>query len=485
MLRQAEETGIHGNDFLTLAQGAYAALSVRDGPRALAYLTRLQTLLRPDRRGDAAHLDTLTGGYKMLAGDLQGARCDLERGADMVERLGMGFAALIARAMLAWVLTLSGELDRARTLIRETLARTQAAGAASIEFESRVALAYAELAAGNREAARDALREAFALGRRRRYFVTGPVWLPDAMSRLCAEALEVGIEPEYARELISRRTLVPPAPDVEHWPWPVRIQTLGRFGVLLAGSPLRFQRKSPGKPIQLLQALLALGGQEVAVGTLLDLLWPDMEGDDAGNAFNVTLLRLRRLLGEAALTLCDHKVSLNDRYCWVDAWALDRLVARSEAALPANGGQTPQLTPLAEQALRIYQGPFLPGEDAGWAAAARARLRSRFLRLQGRCARTPAGRRRLGGGGRALPAGAGGRADLRGHPHGVRTRARCGRAPRPGDGRLARVRAAVRPPAWPPALARALALDRPLAPYPKVLKPRPTAVCARPSIARF
>jgi DNA-binding SARP family transcriptional activator len=388
VLREADETGIHGGDFVTTTQGVYAALSVRDGTRALQYLARLPSLLRPDRRGDAAHLGALTGCHKLLVGDLSGACDEIERAAETVETLGMGFAALVARAMLAWVLLLLGELASARDLIGETLSRTRAAGTASIEFESRVALAYMELIGGQREVAREALRQAFVFGRQRHYFVTGPVWLPEAMARLCAEALEAGIEPDYARELIARRALMPPSPEAEHWPWRLRIRTLGRFGVFVGGEPLGLQRKGQGKPIQLLQVLIALGGRDVAVATLQDLLWPDAEGDDAGNAFHVTLLRLRRLLGESALRLRDHRVSLDDRSCWVDAWALQRLVSRFETALAS--GAAPRADPrmLSEQALGLYRGPFLAGEDAAWATTARTKLRSRFLRLQGGCARS-------------------------------------------------------------------------------------------------
>jgi LuxR family maltose regulon positive regulatory protein len=117
---------------------------------------------------------------------------------------------------------------------------------------------------------------------------------------------------------------------------------------------LGFQRKRPGKPIQLLQAMIALGGREVGIGTLEDLLWPDSEGDGAGNAFHVTLLRLRRMLGDAALTLSDHRVSLNDRYCLVDASVLERLVTRSETEQVAEDGRCAEARRLAEQALVLY-----------------------------------------------------------------------------------------------------------------------------------
>ena len=388
VLGVAQQTGIRGRDFVTTTQGMYAALCVRDEGRAHGYLSRLQVLLRSDRRGDAAHLDALNGCYKFLLGDLSGARIQIERGAKTFVALGMGFAALVARVMLAWVLLMLGEFGLAGELMRDNIERTRAAKTSSIEFESWLSLAYAELVGGDRDTARAALREAFSLGRQRHYFFTGPVWLPEVMSRLCAEALVAGIEPGYTREFITRRALLPPALTVEHWPWPVRIHTLGRFGIFIAGQPLELHRKGQGKPIQLLQALIALGGRDVAVATLQDLLWPDAEGDDADNAFHVNLLRLRRLLGESVLKLRDRRVSLDERCCWVDTWVLSRLLTSLETGLATNhtGCFDPRI--LSEQAFGLYRGSFLPGEDSAWAATTRARLRSRFLRLQVGCARS-------------------------------------------------------------------------------------------------
>ena len=63
---------------------------------------------------------------------------------------------------------------------------------------------------------------------------------------------------------------------------------------------------------------------------LADLLWPDEEGDAARKAFDVGLVRLRRLLGSAeAVTVRDEQVALNRDICWVDAWAFARSVERS------------------------------------------------------------------------------------------------------------------------------------------------------------
>ena len=78
------------------------------------------------------------------------------------------------------------------------------------------------------------------------------------------------------------------------------------------------------------------------------------------------------LLDEARLTL-------NPRYCWVDAWAFQRLLGRAEEATQSD--EADQQPRLAEQALRLYRGGFLPADtDEPWAAPLRERLRSLFMR---------------------------------------------------------------------------------------------------------
>ena len=89
-------------------------------------------------------------------------------------------------------------------------------------------------------------------------------WIPSLMSRLCSVALKAGIEVEYARTMIRTRGLVPeePSADVASWPWPTRIFTLGRFEILVEDKPIDTTRLQK-KPLSLLKALIALGGERV------------------------------------------------------------------------------------------------------------------------------------------------------------------------------------------------------------------------------
>ena len=211
------------------------------------------------------------------------------------------------------------------------------------------------------------------------------------MSTLCITALYAGIETDYARSLIERRSLFPAAPpvDLDAWPWPVRIYTLGGFELQLKGETVRFEGKLQKKPLALLKAVIALGGRQVREEHLMDLLWPEAEGDHAVSAFTSAVLRLRRLVGlDEALEVKEGKLTLNPRYCWVDSWTFETMANKAEALLREAGEKgegKEKVRGVIESALKaagLYRGPFLPDEDPSWTLPVRERL-GRRLRESG------------------------------------------------------------------------------------------------------
>jgi DNA-binding SARP family transcriptional activator len=195
------------------------------------------------------------------------------------------------------------------------------------------------------------------------------------MARLAAHALEAGIEVDYVRRLVIERRLVPDTAPVhlELWPWPVQVFTLGRFELRRHGQVVKFSGKIQRKPLALLKALVALGGDNVREDRLTEALWPEADGDAAYRALATTLHRLRRLLGhDGALRRQAGVVSLDARYCWVDALALDRLLARAESGADTVEART--------RAVALYHGAFLDGDEESWALTFAGRLRERVLR---------------------------------------------------------------------------------------------------------
>jgi DNA-binding SARP family transcriptional activator len=164
---------------------------------------------------------------------------------------------------------------------------------------------------------------------------------------------------------------------------PVTIFTLGRFSLLINGELADFGRKAPSRPLELLKAIIALGGRDVSISRLTLLLWSDVDGDKATRSFYTTLHRLRKLLGDdRVLVLGNGKLSLDTRYCWVDIWTFERLLGGIKRLLgsSSDSDQLFLLEGLMENYLALYQDHFLVGEDmASWSISMRERLRSKYI----------------------------------------------------------------------------------------------------------
>ena len=300
-----------------------------------------------------------------------------EIAAGMTPGLGSAGPIICSFGVCSQALIASGDAERALAAARVPKALVPAAGSGSFRFSVLLFEADALRHLGRLDEFRAVLRDALATGRSSD-LLSPVVWLPEMVSRLCAEALDAEIEVEYVERLIRTRGLLPPGPEAEHWPRPLRIYTLGRFSIVVDGVALEFKGKAQKRPLELLKALLAQGGRGVDHGELLQQLWPDLDGDAARNAFDLALHRLRKLLlHPEVLGLEDGRLRLDARRVWVDAWALERLCGQIDRAPSAIQSTFEHQ---AHALLRLYHGPLLAGEDAAWALAARQRLRNKFER---------------------------------------------------------------------------------------------------------
>jgi DNA-binding SARP family transcriptional activator len=373
-------------DHLLFAAGAYAALLAGDGEAAGEYLGKVKAALPASRRFAECQYDHLCAWHHLLRGDPQGAAAHAGRALANAEAAGAVFPEILCRLALANIAEGRGEREEAKVHLLGIGDRIRSSGNRMFEFMERLTAARIAFGSGDESGGFSALREGMTLGRKQGYVSLFWWWEPEAMTRLCIKALEAGIEVEYVRELIRKNRLVPDpsAPDLEKWPWPVKVYTLGRFSLVVDGKPLPSARKTRQKPLLMLKALIALGGREVPEEQLSEILWPDADGDLAHQSLAKTLERLREMLGdERAVLLRDGRLTLNNRYCWVDVWEFERILGRANAArkpgaLAPDDGEIARLT---ERAITLYGGTFLPGETfCSCVVTHRERLRSKFLR---------------------------------------------------------------------------------------------------------
>lgn len=338
------------------------------------------TAAQPAQPYDVSTLNMMRGFAAMMERQPASALQWTQVALATYDRAGSPWHRPLARAVIAWACIELGDLDQAgRTLtqMRDIGARVRLRlyDVYVLQAQARLALEQPE------ESAAAALRRLFSSARR--HGVGHPMrFLPGWLPLLCDAALRRGIECGYVKSLVRTYRLPAPAPDLERWPWPIRIRVLGGFQIEIDGQPLIFAAKAPRKVLALLKAMICLGRREVRDHQLIDALWTEDEADGARAAFNVTLHRLRRLLGDAdAIIVHEGCLALNRQRVWVDACAFEHLLCQ-------NSAQPHGTTEDIERALELYRGPLLPADrEESWAAPARERLRAKFIHHIARHAR--------------------------------------------------------------------------------------------------
>lgn len=380
-LEIGQETGVHTWDVMLCAQAVSATLSSGETELAGAYLQRIEARLNTCGLIDKATYYYQSAWLRATQGNLSSAHELICIALRIVEDAGAPFAAAIIRNVLGTVLGRTGQGAAGAALIRQSRAEGSAMQSRSIEYMTFIAEAEIAMDADDETACLEHLRRGLAIGAQQG-FHNHTWWSSRVMAQLYAKALAHGIETEYVTAVIRKRRLGPPddAESLEGWPWSFKIYTLGGFRILKDGQPLRFTGKSPRKPLELLKALIAFGGADINQSSLVDALWPELEGDNAQRAFETALYRLRKVLtDDAAVVLKGGKLTLDTGRVWVDSFGIERLFQDIDASLAEAATETPLVDRFTSRLLAAYPGHFLPEESGAWAIRRRERLRNRLL----------------------------------------------------------------------------------------------------------
>lgn len=137
-------------------------------------------------------------------------------------------------------------------------------------------------------------------------------------------------------------------------------------------------------PRLLLKALLCCPGRRGRREGLVDMLWPDIESEQATVYVNTATTKLRQLLRQdknhESLLVTEHDATIyhlpDQGMLWVDSDAVQYALEQAERL----GRDSVEVLPVLEEAIGLSnRGTFLEGEESRWAAEKRAtRERERY-----------------------------------------------------------------------------------------------------------
>jgi ATP/maltotriose-dependent transcriptional regulator MalT len=359
----------------------------RRGDLALARSVLEEAAERAGEAGDVqALVPALSGLARVLAGE------EPERAAELAERAvghgrGMGHVgALLAAAEVALT---QGDRARAAELARRAEAesrprRDRAGLAEALELDAGAeadparARARAEEAIGIWREIRSPLGEARAQ-------LTLAKLVSPAEGRPLALQAEGRLRDLGARGLAAAAARAFPAGPGEVAAAPVAVESIGRFRVLRAGTPVPLAAWQSKKARDLLKLLVARRGRPAQRELVMEVLWPEGDPAKLGNRLSVALSTLRSVLDPEREYEHDHFVRADKDVIQLEVGHLDvdveRFLADAQAGLSllAEGAADAARERLAT-AETLYVGEFLE-EDAyeDWAVALREEARATYI----------------------------------------------------------------------------------------------------------
>jgi ATP/maltotriose-dependent transcriptional regulator MalT/two-component SAPR family response regulator len=371
--------------FQMINLGYAAALGCGDLEKAAELARRFDAQGRSASRFDLVFYRHFRGWEAILRKDLMLALQEEKAALRMAIEVGCPYFEVLSRLALAEILAECGDARKSIAHLQQLRPIVEQIHNHHLEFTCLLGFARLAIEHGRYRAGMTALRRGLALGREYGYthFLW---WRPATMARLCAYALEEGIETEYVRDLIKRRNLTLEAAPVgaESWPWRFKVRAFGPFEITRQDEPIRMPGKAQKRPLELLKVVVAHGGERVSEAHVTEAMWPRIDGDSAHRSFTSTLHRLRKLLGDdKAIVLHEGRLTLDRRFFWVDAWAFDQLVDEIDTAFKREraGLDSRRVERYAERLLQLYRGTLFANEpEEPWHIQARERKRNRFVR---------------------------------------------------------------------------------------------------------
>lgn len=391
--RCAEESGARFSDVLLPYHAGIACLIAGDVAAAHTHADRVSAATQSEQMMNVVCHHQLQGMIAWHEHRYTNAFSHLQEAADRAMQAGMVFAAAWLYGGLGVVCIDQGDHGQARSWFKRAKEHVDRLNLSGTRVDILMGEAWMSLRSEDNANRQELLERALSAASRDAR-VASAWWSRAMLSELCGAALAMGVETRHVHHIVAAHQL-PPSPcfrHVENWPWRIRIRLLGKPAIVVDGKELTIESRRHSKPMELIYALAALGGDAPAE-KLADMLWPDALGDAAMDSFKTTLNRARRKLRvEDALRLSAGNLSFAADLVWVDVMAVLALSGTGTEPENAAGTRTASTKDDREsmdsQVIALYRGDLLEQSHDVWAGRARQRVRELWLRAVFRRAET-------------------------------------------------------------------------------------------------
>ena len=361
------------NNILWFLQ-TYNALSTGNFIAVKRYLVQAESLSNPKSKQDIAVRLFLRSGIHFLKGEVRNALINAKESLVLAEEVSYSLEISLIHLSLAQILIEADDSENARYHLSTVIGYARIIKSNLLEHQALLIEAYSWIREGNKSKALSPLRQGLSIAAENDCLVLNFWGRPHSIAYLLSLALQHRIEVEYVKSVIQNCNIKAQSPDWAHWPWPIKIFTLGTFKLLINDLPLISIRKSQHKPLELLKYLLCTSaGKAINQDRIIDALWPDSASGAGEQALRTTLHRLRKLLQNKQAVIINNKcLSLNPYYVWADCWAFDHIVHHQNI-------KDSRVSLL--KGLNHYSGPFLQDEFSPWKITFRYQLNAHYTRI--------------------------------------------------------------------------------------------------------
>ncbi len=385
-LKIAQTTGVTLWNYQLIINGIGGSLISGDMDTANQLLKEIESGRNKGRRQEKCLFHYFSAWNAILGNEKLHAYQHQKNALRLSIEAGNPFFEILCRLAIAQILFELGDERKGAVHLRKARHTARNIKNHLLEFISFLSYAHIAIDHGRKRSGLNSLQYAMQLGREYGYRHT-LWWRPEVMAKLCAVALQEGIETEYVHNLIRERNLLPHTSMVaiEQWPWLFKIYTFGQCKLLKDDASIGLVAKLQRKPMELLKAIIAFGGDDVNEDNLAKTLWPGVDSDYSYRSLTINIHRLRKLLGiDSAIVVQDGRISLDKRYCWLDIWAFDKTVEELDSLLKKSmeySFDAEKIMNLTNKIMQLYRDPFMAREnEKPWFIPIREQLRNKFIR---------------------------------------------------------------------------------------------------------